>query len=170
MPPRIPSETIDFIELMYKEGCSPRKIARIVGIDQTTAWGFTELREAGYDTKHEYYVEWAEGRGFQSFYDYLTNLVKKRNFASYPEYQKHLGELRQTRPANVKLSGLITDNLERVGRSQAWLSREIGVGKSMVAFYVKGTNLPSEAVAKRLFLALNLPYQTLDDFMKEVSE
>ncbi len=86
---------------------------------------------------------------------YGCTKVKKRGFVSYSEYAKHLAKERQQHPLNQKLSEL--------GKTQQWLAKQLKITQGSVSRYVSGMTTPRRSIQERLFEALELPYQTLDD-------
>ena len=94
---------------------------------------------------------------------YGCTKVKKRGFVSYSEYAKHLAKERQQHPLNQKLSNLIGQKLSELGKTQQWLAKQLKITQGSVSRYVSGMTTPRRSIQERLFEALELPYQTLDD-------
>jgi len=60
--------------------------------------------------------------------------------------------------------------LEKKNKNQIWLAEELGISNQTVSNYINGINLPKKEYQQRLFEALDLPYQSIDDLIEELEE
>lgn len=106
-------------------------------------------------------------RGYENQYDYQNQRVQQKGFASYNDYVKHLERKRQKNPLNKRLSKLIKKRLKELGKNQSWLAGEIGVSKITISKYKLGKIIPERDNITNLFSALEVPYKTLDEMMRD---
>ncbi|MFH1181976.1 MAG: helix-turn-helix domain-containing protein [Candidatus Woesearchaeota archaeon] len=111
---------------------------------------------------------------FENEQEYRVFLATKGDDPDTGQPYKSIGDYRAgkaleraERPENQCLSDLIVTRLEELGKNQAWLAGEIGRSREMVSKYAQGKNIPSGKVLERLFLALDVPYKTIDDLLKD---
>ena len=130
-------------------------------------------RQRGFASKSEYQAHLARQRGFASRSEYQAHLAKQRRnpetqqpFKSLTELQDYLARQRQERPENQGLSDLIRRRLKELGKNQSWLARQIGVTENSVSEYARGRFVPKREVLGRLYSALDVPYQTLEELLE----
>lgn len=93
---------------------------------------------------------------------YVYTRTKRRGFASYGEYREHLAKQRQEQPGNQELSDLIKQRLAESGETQKWLATQLGITEGAVSRYASGRTTPKKDLQRRLFEALEVPYQTVN--------
>lgn len=133
-------------------------------------------------TRHEYSVYLAThkinpdtGKLFSSHTEYqqyhATHRINPdtgRRFASITEYQKYMMQKnKKDKPQRARLSKLITIGLEALGENQNWLARQAEVPRQRISDYVNMRCLPKPEVQKRIFRALELPYKSIEEFIKD---
>jgi|SRR3989338_2817915 len=140
-------------------------------------------QEKGFSDLKGYRDYLAQKRGFRSQSEYNQKLAKEndyyrknreeldewardKGFDSYTDYSRHLDSLKQLRPENRLLSGLIQMRLEQRGQSLQWLADELGVNRTTALRYSQGTRLPPVDVQEKIFQKLELPYKTIDDILE----
>ena len=145
MRKRIPERAREEIIRLYDNGSglSPAEIARQTGVSYSSVYGLTRIRQR---------VNPETGEPFES-----------RN-----QYQEYTARQRVNRPENQGLSDLIKKRLKELGRNQSWLSREIGVSRQAVSKYVQGKYTPDNGVLEKMYSALEVSYQTLDDLLDDL--
>lgn len=122
--------------------------------------------QRGFASRAEYQKHLARQRGFASQAEYEDCLARQRGFASLAECQKYLAKERQQKSINRELSRLIQQRLSKLEHTQRWLAEQLGITEGAVSRYISGKTTPRKSLQKRLFDALELPYQTLDDIFK----
>src|SRR3989344_3243220 len=122
-------------------------------------------RRKGFSSHGEYQTNLAKQKGFSSSGEYLDDLVRRKGFSSSGEYQDDLAKQRQERPQNQELSDLIKKRLKELGQNQTWLSQQMGVSRQAVSYYVQGKVIPKGEHLPKLYSALEVPYNTLDDLL-----
>ena len=161
------------------------RYTRAEELGHTSAADYYKKRaqERGFSSLKEYRDHLARERGFESQSAYNQKLARENNyyretreelnewarekgFDSYTDYSRHLDSLKQLRPENRLVSGLIQMRLEQSGQSIQWLADELDVDRATVSRYYHGTRLPSEEVQVKLFETLDLPYRTIDDVLE----
>jgi ribosome-binding protein aMBF1 (putative translation factor) len=126
-------------------------------------------KKKGFASLRDYEKHLAKKRGFASLRDYEKHLVIEKGFASLTKYEQHLAKKRQQKPINQELSDLIKVRLSELGdRTQKWLAEQLGITESAVSRYTGGRTTPRKRLQKKLFDALELPYQTLDDLLDDL--
>jgi transcriptional antiterminator len=147
---KITESKIKQMYMQYEMGVSVRKISKRSGVSYLTAYKHTKLKDRGYNT----------------FLEYIKNQIAKKGFASYNTYVNYLQKERQSRPENFRLGRTIDERLIELNKTQNWLAEQMGVTKQSVSLYVQGKTLPAEEKLVSLFSALQLPYKTIDDLIK----
>src|SRR3989344_4595819 len=188
MAPRITEETRAEIRRLYNTGAglSMTEIANLTGVSYSTAYKLTRLEqrinpETGqqFSSYGEYQTHLARQRashgehqddlarrkGFYSSGEHQDDLAKRKVFSSGGEYEDHLARQRQERPQNQELSDLIKKRLKELGQNQTWLSQQMGVSRQAVSYYVQGKVIPKGEHLPKLYSALEVPYNTLDDLL-----
>src|SRR3989344_3975891 len=122
-------------------------------------------RRKGFSSSGEHQDDLARRKGFSSRGEYQTHLAKQKGFSSRGEYETHLARQRQERPQNQELSDLIKKRLKELGQNQTWLSQQMGVSRQAVSYYVQGKVIPKGEHLPKLYSALEVPYNTLDDLL-----
>ncbi|MBI4983493.1 helix-turn-helix domain-containing protein [Candidatus Woesearchaeota archaeon] len=138
-------------------------------------------QERGFDDLEDYRNKMAQKNGFRSKSHYNYIVMKEsgaaareklnawahgKGFESYQDYSRHQDTLKQLRPENRILSGLIQMRLEEMGNSISWLAEQLGINQTTASRYYHGTRLPTVDVQERLFQKLELPYRTIDDIVE----
>ena len=149
MPGKISDETRQLIEKLYAQDFPYREISRRAKVSYTTVFGCTKFKE----------------RGHTSYTEYQEYLAKQRGYASRSEYRKHLAEQKR-KLIRKKLSDLITHRLNDLQKDQRWLAEQLGITEEAVSEYISRETTPRRSLQKRLFEALKLSYQTLDDLLE----
>ena len=150
MPRKISEETKQLMEELYNKGLSVAEIARKVNVSYATVYGYTKVKQKGFASRTEYH----------------EHLAKQKGFASYGEYRKYQAEQRQQKKSNQKLSGMIKQSLEKLGRNQRWLAEQLRITEGAVSRYISGKTKPRKSLQDSLFRILDLQYQTLDDLVE----
>ena len=182
MPKRISDKTIELMQKLYDEGFSVMEIARRIKVSYTLSYSYTRVKQRGFASYGEYLrhlakqkgfgsrtkyeKNLAKQKGFGSLNEFQENLAKQKGFGSLNEYQEYLAKKRQERPENQELSDLINKRLKELGKNQSWLARQAGVSREMVSKYAQGKSIPNNDRLKKLYSALEVPYQTLDDLLE----
>ncbi|MDP6642073.1 MAG: helix-turn-helix transcriptional regulator [Candidatus Nanoarchaeia archaeon] len=145
MPRRIPDETKEKIIRLYDNGSglSPAEIAKQTDISYSSVYGLTRAKQR-------------------------VNPETGQPFESRSQYQEYTTKQRVNRPENQGLSELITRRLKELGKNQSWLAEEIGVTHQAVSLYAKGRTTPTDDLLQRLYSSLDVPYETLDDLLKDL--
>jgi predicted DNA-binding protein YlxM (UPF0122 family) len=153
MPQRISEETVELMQTLYvNDGLPVAEVARKVNLPYSTVYVYTKAKE----------------RGFANLKEYEQHLARERGFANLKEYEQHLARERQQKPLNQELSYLIQERLTELEKSQKWLSVQLGITEGAVSRYVSGRTRPRISLQPKLFEALELPYQTLDDLVSDI--
>lgn len=128
----------------YNLNLSVAEIARRANVSYLTAYGYTRLKER-------------------------NNPETGKLFESLSEYQEYLARQRQGKPENQELSDFIPRKLGELRKNQSWLAEKMGVTRKCVSLYTHGKLIPSEEALGRLFSALQVPYQTLEDLLEDAA-
>ena len=115
-------------------------------------------RRKGFSSRGEYQTHLAKQKGFASHGEYLDDLAKQKGFSSRGEYKDDLAKRKE-------LSDLIKKRLKELGQNQTWLSQQMGVSRQAVSYYVQGKVIPKGEHLPKLYSALEVPYNTLDDLL-----
>lgn len=182
MQRKTPEDIVELIQNLYRQDLPVAEITRRTNIPYATVWGYTAAKKKGFASRTAYQEHLAKQRGFASYGAYEEHLAKKKGFASrgayqedwakkkgfasLTEYEKHLAKQRQQQPENRELSDLIKRRLREKCKNQTWLARKIGVTRQAVSLYAKGKIIPNEMSLRKLFLALEVNYQTIDDLVE----
>ena len=166
MPKKISNETKQLIEELYAQNLPIVEVARRTNVSYATAYGYTKAKQKGFASRAKYQEDLARRKGFASYKEYQKYLAKQRGFASRAEYQKNLAKERQQRQINQKLSHLMQQRLTELGKTQRWLSEQLGITEGSVSRYLSGKTIPRKILQEKLFSALELSYKTLDDLLE----
>ena len=147
-------------------GAYQEDLAKKKGFASRTEYNEHLAKQRGFASRIEYDKHLAKQRGFASYGAYQEDLAKKKGFASYGAYQGDLAKQRQQKLVNQELSDLIKTRLAEIGRTQKWLAERLGITKGTVSRYASGRITPRKNLQSRLFEALGLPHQTLDDLVE----
>ena len=101
--------------------------------------------------------------GFNSKKDYEIKHVKNMGFNSIEEYRKYLEDKRKGRKKNKIFSRFLRKRLTETGMNKYQLSKKINISREAVSKYTEGKMIPKKELLKRIFLALDVPYKTLED-------
>ncbi len=134
MPGKISEKIREKIFRLYKQGKSKKDIADQTGVSYSYVYGLTRLKE----------------RGFESFYDYTDYTIRKRGFESQREYACSMAKKRARKKENRNLSNLIIDGLKKLGKSQYWLSQQLGISHQIISIYASGKSVPGKEKLDRL--------------------
>jgi len=167
MTKKIPYGTRQLISKLYAQGLPKAKIARLADVSLSTVYVYSGEQKSG-SSDISYQLSLAIKNGFGTVKEYKDHLAKKGGYGSYNEYLIHLEELRQNRQLNQKLSYVIKKRLKELDKPQKWLARKIGITPSSVSKYVTGKTVPRMDNQNKLFQALGVPYQTLDDLVNDL--
>ncbi len=169
--PRLSQETIRNLTEIYATSDSVSKTAALAGVPYHTAYYHTRrqerLHESGFQSYTKYCEFLARRLGFESYGDYLNHLARQKGFTSKSQYNKHLVKQARTNPERHCLSALIRQRLQELEKSKAWLAYQVDVSSWTVRDYLRRKSFPSVDVLKKLFAVLEVPYQTLDDFLHD---
>jgi len=191
----VPIKTRKKIKKLASEGKTPAELAKMFDVSYSVAWVYSKFdsfsdyqtslaREKGFNTFGEYQQHLLRKRGFKSTTEYLNALAEEnfnshndyleylanlRGFKTRREYQKHLEEQRKKRLENKALSYFITKRLEELGKTKAWLAKEIGCTNQTVRKYARGVSIPDEAGLKKIFRVLGATHSCLDDVVEDIS-
>ena len=94
--------------------------------------------------------------------------AKNAGFTSRNAYSRFLEEQRKSRAINIKFSAFLNEKLAELNISQDQLAKLLDVTAGAVSRYAAGYTLPQKSIQEKLFRVLNVPYKTLDDFMKSL--
>jgi len=106
--------------------------------------------------EERYSSEWLKGLFEQHGSVVQYTLAEEQN------YQKRQ---RQKKPENKRLSDLITRRLTELGKTPEWLSARVETANSAVYKYINRETFPRENLRRKLEVALEVPYQTLDKML-----
>src|SRR3989344_3179588 len=140
-------------------------LARRKGFSSRGEYQTHLAKQKGFSSRGEYQTHLAKQKGFSSRGEYMDDLAKRKGFSSGGEYEDHLARQRQERPQNQELSDLIKKRLKELGQNQTWLSQQMGVSRQAVSYYVQGKVIPKGEHLPKLYSALEVPYNTLDDLL-----
>src|SRR3989344_7521072 len=182
MKDSLTEENKQYIQKLYKTGKPIRFIANELFISYPTAWFYTRGLEKGFKSLSEYQEHLAKRQGFKSLSEYQEHLAKRQGFKSLSEYQEHLakergfksyskyqeytGNKRRKREPNKKLSSIIKNELENLGKNQKWLSEQLGTSKQTITNYVQGINFPDASKLRKLANILQIQYSTLESLLE----
>ena len=178
--PRVPDKTKQLMKEMYSSGLSVAEIARRANVPYSTAYGYTRARQRGFASYGEYEEHLARqrinpetGQLFKSLTELLDYQARQRRnpetgqpFKSLTELRDYQARQRQRRPENKELGDLMRTRLRELGKNQSWLAGQIGVTRATVSLYAQGKNIPKRELLGRLYSALDVPYQTLDELLE----
>lgn len=94
--------------------------------------------------------------------------TRKKEVKSYSEDREHSAKQRQKRLQRPGLSYLIKEGLEKLGKNQTWLSKQIGVSRESVSDYAHGKYIPNEEILKKLFYVFKV--KSLPKVQKQKSQ
>ena len=123
------------------------------------------VRKRGFSSRWAYQKYLAELDGHDSYKDYLEVLLLSKELDSLQKYNVFRTSLRMGRVVNKEFRYLIAHRLEELGFSVKWLADQVGVSERTIKRYKRGEFLPKARSAEKLFLALGVPYNTIDDFI-----
>ena len=161
--PKIPEETKEEIDKLYKDGLKLPAIARRTGASVSYVYGITLLGKR--DNPET-------GMPFESLKEYHEHLARKRDnpetgmpFESLAEYRDYNEKMRMGNQRNKWLGEMITAGLNQGGYCQSWLAEQIGVSRQAVSLYVSGKSFPKEETLGRLVevLELGIEYDSLEE-------
>jgi len=89
MPDRIPEETKKQIRELYKQGDTPKYIARVTGVSYASVYGLTNATKRGFNSFTEYLRFIYQRNGFETLGEYADYLARQKNFKSYSQYRLH---------------------------------------------------------------------------------
>lgn len=192
---KLPEEKIKLIEKLFKDGLSIAEISRRTNISPTTIYNRTRLKQRGFDSYLDLRNYQAQKRGFKSHYDYvkflnrkkktkthknqkkfksstdyMKDLARREGFSSITEYKNFLTKQRKKQPVNKELGKLITKRLNEMGKKKRWLADQLGIHQNSLSAYISGSSTPSYRIQKKFFGLLELPYQTIEDFRRDLGE
>jgi len=143
-------------------------LARQRGFKSLNEYEEYAARQKGFKSRTAYSRSLVKKRGFNSLNDYQEYLIIKRGFGSKSEYEEHLAKKRQQKAINQRLSDLIKRRLNKLGKTQRWLAKQLEITDSTISRYMQGRFIPQKSSQRRLFKMLKLPYKTLDDLVEDV--
>jgi len=138
---RISDETKQLIEHLYAQDLPIVEIAEIANVSYSFVYGLTRVKKR-------------------------VNPETGKPFESRSQYNRYREGQRTNRPENQGLSNLIKRRLNKLGKNQAWLARNIGITHQAVSLYVAGRSVPRNDLLQRLYFSLRVPYKTLDDSLE----
>ncbi len=137
---------------------------------QWTRKQYLLFREGTTDTKHKVTLARRKAKSDRYFKAFLRRENIQPSAATYGQYQAYQAAQRQQRLPNKIISMVITARLGALGRDQRWLAHYLGLTDAAVSRYAKGKTTPRGGLQPRLFEALELPYQTIDALVKDLTE
>ena len=173
---RISEETKEKIEKLYAEGISMGNIAWQTGVSYSSVYGLTRARQRTnpdtgkqFESRIEYEKYNARqrtnpdtGKQFESHKKYLeyrtrqiTNPDTGKQFESKTEYENYNARQRTKREKNKELSYLISEQLKRLGQTQAWLAEKLGFSRQTFSLYSQGKSLPKGEKLDQLLEIIN---------------
>ena len=170
MPKRIPEEVREEISRLYDDGIglSPTEIARQTGISYASVYGMTRVKQM---------INPETGEEFESNTAYRKYLAKQiinpetgKEFESRTQYEEYLAKQRKERKENRELSDLVKTGLKELGKTQSWLSEQLGVSILMVNNYAQGKSVPKRERLEKLRSILNYNRnkgKSLDDSVED---
>ena len=182
MARRIPEWKKRIAYRLYKnEGFTGNEIVKTLQMSAGATWVATVGKDRGYSSikAHLDYLAQQQinpdtGAHFIGHREYEVYLVKQRInsqtrelFTSHVEYSKHLAKKRKRRKDNKAFSEFIDISLDVLGQSVSWLAEKTNLGETTIWQYVEGKSLPSNYLLPRIFAALEAPYKTIDDLIKD---
>lgn len=154
----------ELIGRLYTQGFSYKQISRRVRLTHDTISRYISAMSLGFNSPSKYVGYIFESKGI-SFKDNRLRLILQRGFLSETQYRNYMAEQRQKKPKNIALSNLINTRLEEIGKSQYWLSKQIGVSRQITSFYCKGKVIPKRHVLKKIFMELEVPFRSLEEIV-----
>lgn len=143
-------------------------LARQNGFESDTEYKEASAKEKGFKSLGEYYEHLAKQQGFSSLYKYRQHLANKKGF-SLSGYNKQTANQRRKRPANLRMRKITRDRLEEIDKTLGNLADETGMTTAGISQIVSGRNLPKKSNQSKIFRALGLPYETVDEMMADKS-
>ena len=137
--------------LFYK-GKTPKEIARSLKVSPSIVSLHIDAWNQGFDNFDEYEECLAEEKGFNNIYEYRRHLRRQE---------------RAKRSPNKKFRKLIRRTLEREGKTQTDMAREIGVSREMVSQYAQGYSIPRGDKRDKVAEFLGLKRKSLDRLLSE---
>ena len=98
----------------------------------------------------------------------MVNPETGQPFSSRTEYKEYRARRRQEKPINQEVSQLIKRRLGELGKTQKWLSGQLGITDVAVSRYLSGKTTPRRILQERLFKELGLDYERLDALLKDL--
>jgi predicted transcriptional regulator/heme-degrading monooxygenase HmoA len=89
MPDRIPEETKKEIRELYKQGNTPKWIARETGVSYSSVYGLTLAVKRGFKSNTEYHKFLVQRNNFATLGEYADYLARQKGFKSYSQYRIH---------------------------------------------------------------------------------
>lgn len=158
---KLSEEVKEKINELYNKGFSVPEIVRQTGISYFSVYGLTRIKQRiNPETK----------KNFESLTEYREYLFKQKGFESRVRYKEYIAKKRSKRKENKALSELIIKRLDELDKNQSWLAKKLEITKGMVSSYTSGYLIPKKSLQKKLFIVLNLPYQTLENLMDNLND
>lgn len=131
---------------------------------------------SGYCSSDHYLTWWAHNKGYESFHQFRRELfrVAKENVNKSERMQAWSardweGILHRVRPRGVQeepvpqepcnpttMQQVITERLKELGKTQRWLSKELGISRQAVHQYIIGFTEPRKSILPRLKEVLDI--------------
>lgn len=143
-----------------------RYLAEKNGFESVSEYNKHLAKKLGFESRQKYQIHLLKKRGFESAHEYKKYLAKKLGFESPYKYEMYNAENRQKKSENKKLSELIKNGLIDLKENQKWLVEQVGASRSSISAYSTGKTIPNEATLGKIFLALRVPYKTIDDLLR----
>lgn len=175
---KIPAEVVEHMQELYAAKWTIADIAEEVGVSWSTAYGYTKARQEGYvslQQKHQMqlslrgfasrtaYTKWlAEENGCSSIYELRSRSLEDHGYGSLSAYQRDKAEQRSHRKSYRKVSEIIVQRLDEMGKTQRWLAQELGVNKSTMIQYAHGKLIPRGERRKKLCEVLQVDESILE--------
>ena len=136
-----------------------RDIARKFGLSGGTVEAYATALRHGYDSPTKY----------------QRSLLTKRNINSRRDYLQHLAETRGTREkvierARLAFSEYLTLRLGKLGKTQGWLAKEVGISRNAVNLYVHAEMTPRSNTLVKILYALGAEQSRLPGDFKHYLE
>jgi predicted DNA-binding protein YlxM (UPF0122 family) len=191
----IPLKKIKQMEKLFSKGLSVADIANKLNVPYSIVYYYTRVKQRGFSSLFDYQTYLAQRRGFKTNYEYKAYLANKKKsvnngkkqrlklspnyvekasirkrFSSKTEYEYFMMKRRKSQLINKELSLLLRRKLKELGKRPGWLAEQLGVGKIAVYDYMSGRTKPAYRLQKKFFKLLGLPYQTMDDFRRDLEK
>jgi transcriptional regulator with XRE-family HTH domain len=191
----IPPKKIKQMEKLFSKGLSISEIARRMKMAASSIYTYTRAKQRGFSSVFDYQTYLAHKKGFKTNHEYkmylanrkksiksgskkklklssnyIENIALRKGFSSKSEYEYFLMKRRKNQLLNKELRSLLRIRLKELQKKPGWLAEQLGVRKTAVYDYMSGRTKPAYRLQKKFFELLGLPYQTIEDFKKDLEK